>query len=197
MAKIKVGELRDIQKEFVKDIDIVNIHGVEIEVVQYLPIDKKIELATAIYKSCVNTDDGLLITSETSRDIATVYLLTQYYTNLTLPQDVLEGYNLLISTGIYEIIKENIIDEVNRVEELVDNIKMEELIKYEQENTIMYVIKNMLNELISKVPTADEAKKLIEEASKEIENFDPEKMKFVKDFLTINSGGKIDGDKNL
>ena len=196
MSKIKVGELRDLQKEFTKDIDVINFHGLEIEVKQYLPIEDKIILATTIYKSSTNDEDGLLAVNENTRDVLTTYLITQYYTNLTLPQDYLEGYDILISTGLYDAIKENIIDEVNRVEEIVDNMIMKGLVEYEQENRLMYVVKEILNELVNKIPTADEAKKFVEEASKEIENFDPDKLQFIKDFLVANSGGKVDELQN-
>lgn len=196
MSKIKVGELRDLQKEFVKDIDVINFHGLEIEVKQYLPIEDKIILATTIYKSSTNDEDGLLAVNENTRDVLTTYLITQYYTNLTLPQDYLEGYDILISTGLYDAIKENIIDEVNRVEEIVDNMVMKGLVEYEQKNRLMYVVREILNELVNKIPTADEAKKFVEEASKEIENFDPDKLQFIKDFLVANSGGKVDELQN-
>lgn len=196
MSKIKVGELRDLQKEFTKDIDVINFHGLEIDVKQYLPIEDKIILATTIYKSSTNDEDGLLAVNENTRDVLTTYLITQYYTNLTLPQDYLEGYDILISTGLYDAIKENIIDEVNRVEEIVDNMVMKGLVEYEQKNRLMYVVREILNELVNKIPTADEAKKFVEEASKEIENFDPDKLQFIKDFLVANSGGKVDELQN-
>lgn len=188
MAKIKVGELRNLQKELVGDIKVVEFNGIEIEVKQYLPIQDKIILASIIYKNCTDDEDRILVINETTRDILTAYLITQYYTNLTLPQDYFEGYDLLISTGLYNVIKENIVDEINRVEEIVDNMKMKGLVEYEQKNRIIYVVKETLNELINKIPTADEAKKFIEEASKEIENFEPEKLQFIQDFLKANSG---------
>lgn len=188
MANIKVGELRGLQKEFVKDIETINFHGLEIEVKQYLPIEDKIVLASIIYKSSVNVENEKLVMDETRRDILTTYLITQYYTNLTLPKDYFEGYDVLISLGLYDVIKENITDEINRVEEIVDNMAMQELVKYEQENSIQYIIKDMLNQLIEKIPTSDEAKKFVEEASKEINNFDPDKLKFIKDFMDKNNG---------
>ena len=193
MANIKVGELRDLQKEFVKDTEIINFHGLEIEIKQYLPMEKKLELAYTIYNSCIDKDNGLLVVNENSMDIIKTYFITQYYTNLTLPKDYFEGADLLISTGLYEVIKENIKDEINRIEDIIANIKMQELVKYEQENSIQYIIKDTLNQLIEKIPTSDEAKKFVEEASKEINNFDPDKLKFIKDFLVANSGGKVDG----
>lgn len=188
MANIKVGELRNLQKEFVEDIETINFHGLEIEVKQYLPIEKKLELAYTIYNSCVNTDNGLLVVNENSMDIIKAYFITQYYTNLTLPKDYFEGVDLLVSLGIYEVIKENIEDEIDRIEYIIANIKMQELVKYEQENSIQYIIKDVLNQLIEKIPTADEAKKFVEEASKKIENFNPDKLKFVKDFMDKNNG---------
>lgn len=195
MANIKVGELRDLQKEFVKDIDVINFHGLEIEVKQYLPIEDKIILATTIYKSSTNDEDGLLVINETTRDILTTYLITQYYTNLTLPKDYFEGYDMLISLGLYDVIKENITDEINRVEEIVDNMAMQELVKYEQENTYQNIIKNGINEfnnnlteLIKRLPTQEEAKEIIGEVDK----LDTNKLGGVVKGLFFNNGIDID-----
>ncbi|HSH53011.1 MAG TPA: hypothetical protein VK982_14895 [Bacteroidales bacterium] len=190
MAKIKVGELRKLQKELVEDIKTIEFNNLKIEIKQYLPIEEKIILASTIYKSCVDDEGEILAMNETTRDILTTYLITQYYTNLTLPQNYLEGYDLLVSTGLYDVIEESIIDEVNRVEEIVDNMAMKEIVEYEQKNRLRYVVKETLNELIEKIPTADEAKKFVEETSKEIENFEPEKLQFIQDFLKANSGEK-------
>ena len=195
MANIKVGELRGLQKEFVKDIDVINFHGLEIEVKQYLSIEDKIILATTIYKNCTNDKDGLLAVNENTRDVLTTYLITKHYTNLTLPQDYLEGYDLLISLGLYDVIKENIADEINRVEEIVDNIVMKGLVEYEQENTYQNIIKNGINEfnnnlteLIKRLPTQEEAKEIIGEVDK----LDTNKLGGVVKGLFFNNGIDID-----
>ena len=190
MAKIKVGELRNLQKELINDIRIINFKGLDIEIKQYLPITKKLELASVIYHNCTDDEDGKLVVNKTTRDIVSVYFIAHYYTNLTLPQDVFEGYDLLISMGLYDTIKENIQDEVNRVEEMVDNMVAKELFAYEQKNSITYIIKQLLEELIDNTPTPEETKKFIEEVSKELENFDPKKMKYVNEFMKLNSGEK-------
>ncbi len=190
MAKIKVGELRGLQKELINDVRTVNFKGLDIEIKQYLSITKKIELASVIYHNCTDDEDGKLVVNQTTRDIVSVYFITQYYTNLTLPQDVFEGYDLLVSTGLYDAIKENIQDEVNRIEEMVDDLAIKELIIYEQENNITYIIKQLLEELNNNIPTPEETKKLVEEVSKELENFDPKKIKYVNEFMKLNSGGK-------
>lgn len=196
MANIKVGELRGLQKEFVKDIDVINFHGLEIEIKQYLPIEDKIVLAGTIYKSIVNDENEKLVMDETTRNILTTYLITQYYTNLTLPKDYLEGYDLLISLGLYDAIKENIVDEINRVEEIVDNMAMKGLIEYEQENIYQNIIKNGINEfnnnlteLIKRLPTQEEAKEIIGEVDK----LDTNKLGGVVKGLFFNNG--IDVDK--
>ena len=195
MANIKVGELRNLQKEFVKDIETINFHGLEIEVKQYLPIEKKLELAYTIYNSCVNTDNGLLVVSENSMDIMKTYFITQYYTNLTLPKDYFEGADLLISTGLYEVIKENIEDEISRLEDIIANIKIQELVKYEQENTYQNIIKNGINEfnnnlteLIKRLPTQEEAKEII----REVDKLDTNKLDGVVKGLFFNNGIDID-----
>ena len=66
------------------------------------------------------------------------------------------------------------------------NYRFDEDEKYYQENKFVYVVKNLLQELIDKVPNLEEAKDFVEMAEKEISKFDPNKVKFIKDFIDLN-----------
>lgn len=195
MAKIKVGDLRELLK-INTDIETHEFKGLDIEIKQYLPMLEKISLVSSIYESAVNTDNGLHIVGGNELDIAFKNLFIQFYTNVTLPKNTMDAYNLLVSTGIFNFVYRNLPeDERIDLEMALENhiAKKQEI--YEQENTIQYIIKELLSGLIGKLPSLEEAQEFIENASKEIEGFDPSKLKFVEDFMKFDRGEDV-GDSN-
>lgn len=184
MSKIKVSELRALIDK--NGIEILDYNDLKIEIKKYLPIAQKLELVLSIYNSCVDEDNGLKIVNGNSKNIALVYFITKYYTNINLPKDIFEAYDILIETGLYNAIKNTIRDEVIRVKEMLDEVIAYEDEKYYQENQFVYVVKNLLQELINKVPSLEEAKDFVEMVEKEISGFDPNKVKFIKDFIDLN-----------
>lgn len=198
MANIKVSELKELKNKITEEVKVFNFNDLEIEIVQYLPITKKIELAAIICGGCIDDDDGLFVVNYTSKDILTVYFITQYYTNINLPKDFTDAYDLLISTGLYDFILENIEDdEWFDVVDIIDNKIITELKKYEQQNTIINIIENALDTIINKIPTTEEAENFIKMAGKEIDQFDKDKLKFLGDFQQWNNGVETDGNKKL
>mgnify|MGYP001344533753 CR=1 FL=1 len=189
MAKIKVSELRKLNKSIEKVIQL-KYNGLNIEVKKYLPFQEKLSLATSIYKMSLN-DVELILIDRNAREIAKVYLITQYYTNISLPKDVLEAYNLLMSTGVYEVITKQIPDEIIMIDMMVDNIEKYHEEKYRKESDI----KNTLRRMIENTPTPEELKKFIEEASEELKNFDSNKLSFVTEFLNQVNGDEANGHK--
>lgn len=187
MANIKVSELKELSKS-IDDIKVIEYKDLEIEIKTYLPIVKKTELAMGIYESCVDRTNGLLTVNENSREIATVYLTTKYYTNINLPKDEINGYDLLMQTGIYKTIKDAVQDEVAIIEKMVDNIALKEWEEYEQKNSVQYIIKGIVYELMDLIPTPEETKDIVEELEKKIADFSPEKMEYVNEFMKLNRG---------
>ncbi len=208
MANVKVSELREAVKKDKNDIRTVEYDGITIEVKQYIPIQDKISLAETVYQASVDTDNGLHIVDDNSVDMAFRVLLVDTYTNLTLPKtkvedvgmilDIVESYNLLCESRLYNIVYDSIPDnEIWDLDMIVSNHINTKKDEYEQESTYQNIIKNGINdfndnlaELIDKIPDGEETKKFIEEVSKELENFDPKKMKYVNEFMKLNSGGK-------
>ena len=187
MANIKVSELKELSKNIV-DIKTIYYKGLEIEVKTYLPIVKKTELATGIYESCVDRTGGLLTVNENSREIATVNLVTEYYTNINLPKDKIDSYDLLMQTGIYETIEAVIQEELVIIENMVNNIALKEWEEYEQKNSVQYIFKGIVYELMDLIPTPEETKAMIEELEKQIADFSPEKIGYVNEFMKLNKG---------
>lgn len=189
MSKVKVSELKKLNKSIDNTIQ-VEYNGLNIEVKKYLPFQEKLNLATSIYKMSLNDAEFVLI-DKNAREIAKVYLITQYYTNISLPKDILEAYDLLMSTGVYEVIVKQIPDEIIMIDMMVDNIEKYHEEKYRKENDV----KNVLRRIIENTPSPEELKKFIEETSEELKNFDPNKLNFVTEFLNQVNGDEANGHK--
>lgn len=185
MAKIKVGKLRNLVKD---EIEILKHKGLEVEIKRYLPIEKKLELALSVYSSCVDDDNGLKTINGNSKDIALVYYVAKYYTNINLPSDIFETYDIFMQTGLYAGIEHIIHDEIIKIEKVINNIVAYEKEKYYQENQLVYVVKQALQELADKLPTVEESENIIKEFKKEIDGLDINKLNFVKDFVSLNKG---------
>lgn len=176
MAKIKVGELKDLRKEFCKDVDIVDFHGLDIEIKQYLPISDKIRLVIQSYISVADEDefDYYLF------DIGFRKLLIENYTNLTLPKDNFDAFDLITETGIYDFVYKNIPEEeITELEELKDRYIQTEENERKRKNTIQYIIKEFINDFVDKLPDKEETEKFIDALHKEV-NKDKSNVKPIK-----------------
>ena len=193
MAKIKVKELKNaVELNKTEKIKLIHFDSLEIEVLQTTTFQEKINLVATIFESAIDRDNGLHILNYNSLDLAYKVLLVEKYTNLTLPKDYLQSYDMLVSSGIYNKIYESIpVKELSDLNMVLENYIDTERDKYEQKNTIQHIVKDLLSGLIDKLPSKDEAEEFIKMASKEIEGFDPEKMEFVKQFLAKTSGENI------
>lgn len=193
MAKIKVKELKNaVELNKTEKIKLIHFDSLEIEVLQTTTFQEKINLVATIFESAIDRDNGLHILNYNSLDLAYKVLLVEKYTNLTLPKDYLQSYDMLVSSGIYNKIYESIpVKELSDLNMVLENYIDTERDKYEQTSTIQHIVKDLLSGLIDKLPSKDEAEEFIKMASKEIEGFDPEKMEFVKQFLAKTSGENI------
>ena len=198
MSKIKIGELRDAIKLEISGREKVNqiyFNELIIDVKNYLTITEKITLAKSIYESAVDTDNGLHIVDGNSLDIAFKVLLTEKYTNLILPKNVIETYDMLVESGLFQMIYSAIPkNEMWDLEEALENHIQAKKDEYEQKNRVQYIIKDLLGGLIEKMPDEEDMAKMIAEAKKTMDGFEPDKMEFVKEFLAKTSGENIERD---
>lgn len=190
MANIKVKELREALKQNQKDnIKVADYNGLQIEIKQYIPFQKKINLVATMVESTINRDNGLHIINGNTLDLAFKVFLVGEYANITLPKDYMESYDLLVSSGLYDFIYENIPhNELLDLQTALNNHIDAERDEYEQKNTIQYIIKDLLSGLIDKLPNEEGIAKMIDEAKKTMDGFSPDKMEFVKEFLAKTSG---------
>lgn len=175
MAKVSYANLKLKTKEEVKEFD---FNGSKIEVLQYLPLQDKIDL---IDITCQKAREDRLY-SPIKIDAYFHLHLVYLYTNLTFTEkqreDEYKLYDCLMSNGLID----NVLMNMNKkeYESLLNllNQKIEDELKY---NTTAAAI---LNQLITDLPkNAEAAKKIMDE-------FDPKKYQAVVDFATAANGGR-------
>lgn len=175
MAKVSYANLKLKTKEEIKEFD---FNGSKIEVLQYLPLQDKIDL---IDITCQKAREDRLY-SPIKIDAYFHLHLVYLYTNLTFTEkqreDEYKLYDCLMSNGLID----NVLINMNKkeYESLLNllNQKIEDELKY---NTTAAAI---LNQLITDLPkNAEAAKKIMDE-------FDPKKYQAVVDFATAANGGR-------
>ena len=175
MAKVSYANLKLKTKEEIKEFD---FNGSKIEVLQYLPLQDKIDL---IDITCQKAREDRLY-SPIKIDAYFHLHLVYLYTNLTFTEkqreDEYKLYDCLMSNGLIDGVLMNM--NKKEYESLLDllNQKIEDELKY---NTTAAAI---LNQLITDLPkNAEAAKKIMDE-------FDPKKYQAVVDFATAANGGR-------
>ena len=102
MAKISLSKLISVKKGEIKTIDIGE-H--KLEVLTYLPLEKKIELVNKVANDCI-METGI---NPIQRDIQTDLAIVEYYTNISFSEkqkeDIQKTYDLLCLNDILEIVK--------------------------------------------------------------------------------------------
>ena len=102
MAKISLSKLISVKKGEIKTIDIGE-H--KLEVLTYLPLEKKIELVNKVANDCI-IETGI---NPIQRDVQTDLAIVEYYTNISFSEkqkeDVQKTYDLLCLNDILEIVK--------------------------------------------------------------------------------------------
>lgn len=204
MAKIKVGKLREVLKQN-KYADIIEIDykGLPLEIKTYLPIQEKLSLVASIFESAIDRDNGLHILNGNSIDIAFKVLLVQTYTNLTLPKNIIESYNMLVSSGLYDFVYENIPEnEIVGIEIALDNVINAERDEYEQMNaiedrnlSIERIVKDgidefliKVDELIEKLPEKDGWGDIFKEMKDSVNGLDVSNLGFLAKAISWNEG---------
>jgi hypothetical protein len=175
MAKVSYANLKLKTKEEIKEFD---FNGSKIEVLQYLPLQDKIDL---IDITCQKAREDRLY-SPIKIDAYFHLHLVYLYTNLTFTEkqreDEYKLYDCLMSNGLIDGVLMNM--NKKEYESLLDllNQKIEDELKY---NTTAAAI---LNQLITDLPkNAEAAKKIMDE-------FDPKKYQAVVDFAIAANGGR-------
>lgn len=198
MSKINVGDLREIVKGLNK-VKAIEIGETKIEVQQYLPMIDKLTLAKSAGMSAINEDDTLQVVNENSLQIAFRILVIKLYTDIKLPKDNYDAYDLLMSSGVYDAVVSAIPNnEMFELEQVLVNHIQELNDAYNKENKIENIVKNALEnlkdmgqELISKLPDEDGLAGLMQGMKKELNELNPDNLKFITDFVKASDKSKV------
>ena len=197
--ELKLHEVtKEVNKILGDNVKVVDFHGTDIKIKQYLPIQDKIDLVGTAYISGVDIEGDLETIDSCKTDILFRLLIANAYTNIKFNNN-LRNYDLLFESGLYDVIHKNIPEnELYTVHDMLFNVVEDGKKKIEQRNSIPFIIKGFVNKIVDFF--SDEKKldkfikkmdKAVARAKKEIDNFEPDKLEFVKDFMAINSGESI------
>lgn len=167
--KIKYNDLKKaVALDRKENIKLVDYNGLTVQIKQYLPITEKVGLVSAVYNSAKYEDTDLNIISENTLDIAFKNLLVETYTNLTLSKNPIESYDMLVDSGLYNVVCDNIPEkELLDLQQVLDNHIITKQNEFEQSMKLEYIIKNAIDNLLFKledfvnsIPSNEEIKEL-------------------------------------
>lgn len=167
--KIKYSDLKKaVALDRKENIKLVDYNGLTVQIKQYLPITEKVGLVSAVYNSAKYEDTDLNIISENTLDIAFKNLLVETYTNLTLSKNPIESYDMLVDSGLYNVVCDNIPEkELLDLQQALDNHIITKQNEFEQNMKLEYIIKNAIDNLmfkledfVSSIPSTEEMKEL-------------------------------------
>ncbi len=197
--ELKLHEVtKEVNKILGDNVKVVDFHGTDIKIKQYLPIQDKINLVGTAYVSGVEIEDDLETIDSCKTDILFKLLLVNAYTNIKFNNN-LRNYDLLLESGLYKVVYDNIPkDELFGLHDMLFDVVEDGKREIEQRNSIPFIIKGFVNKIIDFF--SDEKKldkfikkmdKAVAKAKKEIDNFEPDKLEFVKEFMAVNSGENV------
>lgn len=171
MAKISFSKL-GLKK--LNNIKTVLINDQDIEVLQYLPTEQKLELITDVMNSCI--DNNNFTNTVKFRMFMKLYII-KYYTNLTFTdkqwEDPFKLYDLIEENGIYTLLES--IFNTEDVNCVWDDARTIMDGYYSYRNSIYGIMENLS---LDTDHLAEQTKEIQQNLS------DPENLKLVKDVLT-------------
>ncbi|MGJ0846637.1 hypothetical protein ACR77J_08110 [Tissierella praeacuta] len=192
MANIKVKELETLVKQF-NDANTFTYGELEIEIKQYLPIEKKKEIIEdVVYRCLAQTEDKVQLIHSYLSDIPKTTAIVRQYTNINLPEDNYKAYNLIRKTKLDEFVLMKIPQsEIEEIDKMINRF-IEDL-RFNQMHSVSVetILTRALDRLIAKIPTEDGIEEFVKKIGNEIKNFDPSKMEYVNQFMAINRGENI------
>ena len=179
--KVRVGDLRQWAKEGSKEVklplELKDRNGKdvtrEVKIKQYLTIEEKLELLYLAYSVSINSDLG-----ETTEGLSaariyginyyrfhityTVYLI-KHYTDVSLPENVVDAYNLIKEIGLDNLVISEIpqseLDELEDIKHKFLETKANELNK---QTDIAAVVHDFFSGIIDKLPNENTINKYMD-----------------------------------
>lgn len=173
MAKLSYSKLA-LNKINQTEPKIIEFNGQNIEIIQYLPIEKKLELIEIIINKSIDNNEYF---NPCRIDIFLTLEIIFAYTNITFTEkqkeDILKLYDLFVQTGLFKIILENIpYEEYNYIKTNV--IKTIQNV-YKYKNSALGIFESI---------TSDYSQLDLDATSIQQKLADPDNMSLLKNILT-------------
>lgn len=162
MKNVNIEDLRKYSKDMIEDTKTIKVGKMEIEVKQHTTILEKLDFAANIYNNSIKNDNGEHIVEGILSDMYYVTGLISRYTNIKLPKDGIEAYSLVVDTGIFDIVY-NEISKVERAEldRVVERYLSDKEKEYNQINSTSMTLKNIVEALADMLPDIDGITKIL------------------------------------
>lgn len=194
--KISVKDLKEMSK-LTSEIIKVNLGEFEVEIKPYISILDKVKMISGICESGVSIDDGFYKINYTAIEIAYKVTLVKEYTNINLPKNPIEAYDLIVNTGIYKTVLDNINqEELKEFKSIFRKCLKNKENEQAQQNGSLSVIKDILLNFSSTIPNVEDINNLLKLTVKDVNSLDKDNLTYINDFMKVNSGGVVDGESN-
>lgn len=175
MKVIKVEALRELTKDVDEYIETGIIIGERpVFIKRYFPIEDKIDILTSFYNGVYKSGEATGAVIEILRKVNFI----KEYTNINLPKDYMEAYNLIQSTGIFQQVCDKMdsieLKELKNIERLI----LKDIKKDSEENSIIDLLQSI-------IPSEDATKSLIAEAKEAVNEIDKDKLKEIQNTLSV------------
>lgn len=195
MAKVNVGDLRAFAKsKGVGSTISISVGGMDIEIVDHISITEKLSVAGSLFNASIIEENDTHLVDGIMYDVFFVNLFMEQYTNVRLPENKIDAYDLLINTGVFKIVYEAM-DETEReeLERIISNyfdMKKEE---YLQENSTSKVLMEIMEGIVASIPNAGQIEEMFSKLGQETEGVDFNEMSEVASM--VDGLGTADGEK--
>lgn len=191
MNIINMDNLATINDEFA-DTTIVKHRGLKIEIKKYLPILEKVNLVSSVAKGCIRGNGDIFEIDHASKNIAYGLEIINSYTNIEVPNNSIEAFDVVKKSGLLDIVIDNIPHtEIVELYGMLENKLQEKRNIHQQENRLENIVKSGIDRLILLMESfigEESAMDLIELSKKAVNELNPDNLGFVKEFLKANNG---------
>ena len=137
IKKLSVEEFKKATYDNYSPITTIEWNGINVVVRRNIDITEMIAFVENVTNTCFSTSDGTYMPE--LKDFAIRAVTVELYTNITMPEDLYERYNLLYSSDIWDVIMSNI--DGMQYSNMLNAVK--EKTKYIIDTNVMSINKNV------------------------------------------------------
>lgn len=172
--KISVKTIRDFAKEKLNATKTISIGEIEIELKEYLPIEKKEEIVALVIYNAFKGDGDIQEYNKALAEIMFAYTVIREYTNVNVMNDPLEMYDNVKSSGLLDVIVGAIEEsEIKALKDLIESKRQEMVRIQELKGNLGYKLEGIIDLLGSKADVIMDT----------VKNFDGSKLDTLTSFI--------------